>query len=672
MRLLLLMVFLILFVVCQSATASKSGTKWALKTDDTRLTLGIGSNQKLYIEELSNPDAGWNWTKTPSLFPLINRIDFVGKQYTPIWIFKDAIIDNCDGSKVNIRFINKFPALELNAVWQANSGAGPIRITITVKNNSGHTVTIYNQESLDLQIIVPDNKPNVWYFDDGGWASGGYGGKKGEGLFHDKLDRGYSKILHFTDGHDYIPYVVVDANGTNGLYLGWEWSLGRILISGDNKITNQAHLKAGNGDNFKTDLNDGNTFDFPPAFIGAYNGDLDESGNSLRQYLYKYAMPALARSDGYPKVQLNSFNAFADKPKSWNPVQSKFFPTVDIVSNMGFEEFVFDVGWWEGNTQILPFTPKFDPVDWSIGSTTIRNYLSYKKLQWGLYWDRPASMTTNFGISDRIYQIKYMYDNWGLDLWRSDGTAGALIAQGTFGVGTRAYYAEDVSYWQCKGFYEVIDKLYDNIPNFQWENCEGGGQIKDFGTMRRTIKVQIADNYSPLDMQRAFYDNLYIFPPVQLEGMCEGGNGDKKYWFRSTFMGAGTLTGDPNSWSDQDKKDITNAIISYKTKIRPLINSATLNVYHIFPRPDDVVWTGMEYFDSCKQKGVVYIFKPKSVENRQVIKLKGLDAKLSYKLIFEDKTNADTIMTGATLMNDGISVVLNGDYASELMFVEKN
>lgn len=680
----LLIFALVYSVICMAYTVNKKSTSWTLKTADTKLTIGIGPDQKLYIYELSNPDAGWNWTKTPSLFPLISRIDIGGKQYTPNWVYKDGIVDKNDGNKLIIRFINANPALELKIVWQARSGPGPIRHTMFVKNISGQTVTIYNQESLDVQITGPVSSPNVCYFKDGGWAKGGYGGVNGEGMFQDKLGTGYSKILNFTDQQDYVPYVVIDANGINGMYLGVEWIFGRIYI-GANNMPYSAHLRAGNGDNFKTDLDDGETFDVPPAFIGAYKGDLDDSGNSLRQYLYNYSVPAVIRSDGYPKVQFNSYAAFADKPDSWNTNQDKFYSTIDLISNMGFEELMFDVGWWEGSTKILPVTPKFDPVDWSMGPVTIRNYLSYKGMRWGLYWDRPASMTSNFGKSDRVNQIKYMFDNWKIDLWRSDGTAGALITQGTwnadvtklsfpegsFGTGTRAHYAEDVNYWHCKGFYEVIDNLYDNIHNFQWENCEGSGSIMDFGTMRRSVKVSIADSFSALDMQRSFYDHLYIFPPIQLEGYGSDVKvANNKYVFRSAFMGGGTFCKDPNDMTAQNKNEITAAVISYKTKIRPLFNSATIQVYHIFPRPDDLVWTGMEYYDPAKQKGVVYIFKPNSPENTQTIKFKGLHADLSYRLTFEDGTNADTILTGKVLMNTGVNVTLNGNYISELIFIE--
>jgi hypothetical protein len=487
-RIILLNLLLVFSVMCLAYPPEQINRRWTLKTDDTKLSIGIGSDQKLYINELSNPDAGWNWIKSPSPFPLISRIDIAGKEYHPNWVYKDGTVDNADGTRVIIHFINGNPYMELTICWHACSGPGPIRHTMSVRNNSGHTVTVYNQESLDLQVTTPESNADLWYFNDMGWSKVGYGGESGEAMFHDKLAGGYSKVLNFSDQSGYMPYVIVDAAGKKGVYLGCEWIFGRISIDTDKEPGN-VHLKAGSGDNFKTDIDDGEVFEVPPAFIGAYNGDLDDSGNSLRQYLYNHAMPAVIRTEGYPKVQLNAFTSFADKPGSWNSAQDKFYSTVDAISGMGFEEIIFDVGWWEGNTKILPAIPKFDPVDWSIGPTAIRNYLTYKNIRWGMYWTRPAKMSSKYGVSDRINQIRYMYDNWNIDVWRSDGTGGALITQGiwnadvtklsypdgSFGTGTRAHYAEDVNYWQCKGFYEVVDNLSAKPSQFPVGKLRGWG-----------------------------------------------------------------------------------------------------------------------------------------------------------------------------------------------------
>ncbi|MBC7534083.1 MAG: GH36 C-terminal domain-containing protein, partial [Ferruginibacter sp.] len=148
------------------------------------------------------------------------------------------------------------------------------------------------------------------------------------------------------------------------------------------------------------------------------------------------------------------------------------------------------------------------------------------------------------------------------------------------------------------------------------------------------------------------------------------------YEFRSASMGAAYWHPDaPNGgnggkvWTENQKAAIKKAVTTYKEKLRPLIRNA--NLYHIFPRPDSIRWDGVQYHDPSTQNGVVYIFKPKNLVDQQIIKLKGLDPEVNYKLSFEDGSNKTTVRKGSALMRSGIVVTLKGDLASELMFIDK-
>ena len=102
-------------------------------------------------------------------------------------------------------------------------------------------------------------------------------------------------------------------------------------------------------------------------------------------------------------------------------------------------------------------------------------------------------MTTPDGMQHRKDDAKYLYEKFKIDFYRTDGTDGNVLQTGNTGPGSRAHYAEDLGYWQTKGFYEVMDWLYANVPNFSYENCSGGGRIKDFGVMKRAIRIQNQD-----------------------------------------------------------------------------------------------------------------------------------------------------------------------------------
>ena len=108
----------------------------------------------------------------------------------------------------------------------------------------------------------------------------------------------------------------------------------------------------------------------------------------------------------------------------------------------------------------------------------------------------------------------------------------------------------------------------------------------------------------------------------------------------------------------------------YKARIRPLIKYGQL--YRILPRPDGIGWDGMEYFDSYKKNGLVFLFKGSTTESTNKIKLKGLESSHSYTLTFQDCSNPVITKSGAELMNDGINVILDGVFLSELIWIEGN
>jgi len=655
--------------------AASPAASWTLKTDDTKLTLGIGKDQQLYLYELSSPGANWNWTSTPSPFPLMSRADVDGKRHEVKWTYQDAAVDSSDGMKVTIRFVSGTPAMELKSVWHARPGRGPVRHTMFLKNNTGASVTIYEQETTDIHVVGPKADTNVWYFNDDRAVPDAVG------AYCDRLKGDYRKVLPVTsDGSDWIPYVVVDSNGKCGIYVGWEWSNGRMSIAGD-PTANGATVKAGNGDSFRTDIAAGETFEVPPGFVGSYAGDLDDAGNSVRRYLYQYNMPAMIRNDtSFPKVEWNAFAATGKTPGSWDPVEKKYYPLIDDIAPLGFEEVVIDVGWWSAHDGPEHHIVT-DAVDWPSGMAAAAKYAHDHGMRFGLYDNRVKLFTNETAKKDRIRDIAYLLDDLHADFYRSDSTAGPII-QGAAGKDHRAHYPEDVLYWATKGFYEVIDTLYQQKPTFLWENCHGGGSIKDFGASRRSAKIQNQDRYYPIDARRAFYDASFIFPPMQLGTLvgawtprCEVTG--TVYDFRSCALGAAYWHPDaPNggnggpAWSEKQKSAIKRAVATYKEKIRPLVRNADL--YHIFPRPDGMHWDGIEYFDPAAKRGVVCLFKPSegNGDDGMAVKLRGVRPDARYRVTFDDGSNANCEKSGAEL-TAGINVELHGGMTSEWMFFEE-
>jgi hypothetical protein len=657
----------------QQEATQTSLPRWTLKTSDTTLVVGVGPDRKLWLFELSSP-AGWNWTATPSPFPLVSRAVVGGSPRALNWTFQSGTEDKADGTKVMLVFTNADPALTLTSTWHARSGLGPVRHTMSIRNMTAEAVTIYEQESLEIQVVGPGNDTSVWYINDDGSLP------DPAGVFHDPLANGYRKTLRCSEDQDFIPLAVVDAGGAQGVYLGWEWSIGRLAIAAHSPPRGAA-IKAGNGDTFRTELKPGETFDVPPAFLGAYQGDLDDAANSLHKYLFNYSMPAVLKNDsGYPKVEWNAFAPTGKGQGSWDSTEAKYYPFMADIGPLGFEEVVLDIGWWPGDATHKPHPPVGDPVDWPAGMLAASDCAHKLGIRFGLYWNCNPPMTTPAGIQHRQEDAKYLYDKFRIDFFRSDGTDGNVLQTGGHGPGTRAHSADDVGYWQTKGYYEVLDSLYATIPNFSYENCSGGGRIKDYGILKRCMKIQNQDRYYPLDARRSFYDVSYALHPMQIAALCgswaEWQATGSVYEFRSASMGAAYWHPDaPNGrnggpvWSASQRALVKEALATYKTWLRPLIRTA--NLYHIFPRPDDKVWDGIEYYDPAAKKGAVYVFRPDSPADAQVVRLKGLETKTDYWLWCEDGAISPLRLTGDDLIQTGLTVRLPQRFSSDILFIQE-
>ncbi len=657
-----------LVIIIYLFTACSEKRNWILQTEDTKLVLRVNDNSELLINELSDTKNNLNWLAENIPFPLLDKISVDSQFQSLSWKLTRS---SFEGDRLTLVFANEQPAMELISIWHAHEGPGPVRNTMFIKNNAAHSVTIYNQESIVLPALDSNRSTRITYINDDASMPDSIG------VYHMSTDSNFVRILKITEKHDWIPFIIIDDNDQNGMYVGWEWSIGRISIEhAENIVT----VKAGIGDDFRTDLDAGEVFEVPPAFIGAYHGDLDDGGNSLRKYLFKYSMPSLVRDDeSFPKVEWNAFAALASKESMVNPLERKYYPLIDDIAPLGFEEVVIDIGWWMSYGD--PGHIIVDSIDWPKGIPAAAKYAKERGMRFGLYDNESENLTSESGKKERFEDISYLINDLGADFYRSDATAGP-VAGGSYGKDQRAKYKEDVGYWSIRGFYEVIDSLYRAIPTFLWENCSSGGGLKDFGAVSRASKVQNQDVYYPLEARRSFYDATFAMHPMQLacvvgswEPFAAQGSG---YEFRSASMGAAYWHPDAPSggdwgpaWSEQGKLAIKDAVHTYKTRLRPLIRNG--NLYHIFPRPTGKIWDGIQYYDPSTQKGVVYAFKHEALagNDSQLIKLKGLDPDMTYKLNFEDKSNEPIVKKGSELMNTGFNMTLKGSLISELVFLEK-
>ena len=157
----------------------------------------------------------------------------------------------------------------------------------------------------------------------------------------------------------------------------------------------------------------------------------------------------------------------------------------------------------------------------------------------------------------------------------------------------------DVAYHAARGYYRVQDGLRKSFPDLLLEDCCNGGNLVDYGILRRTHFVSITDVYDPLSNRRAFYDSSYALPPAMCECYVENRPGKTPanfvYMLRSGMMGWCTIMTDMTRWTPAQQAAAQRQFVLYKKTLRPLIQQADL--YHVSQRPDGRRWDGIEYYD---------------------------------------------------------------------------
>jgi hypothetical protein len=682
---------------CSASLAVSQEDHWQLATDDTQVTLRV-RNDRPVVTRLAHAGSAHDWSGKGLAVPLVARAWVHGREFTTKWRFQKADFDGGRGRLVLV-FANDEPRLTLRSIWLAQPGAGPVRHRVEIDNGTRESVTVGHQDSLTLLGLVPQGRCRLWWIRRGGGNATDQGG-----TFNSVLDGKTNLLLasNCDDGASAVPWMAVQMGSERGLYVGWEFSgLGRILAQSGDGASLDLHV--GNHPNFKTDLGPGRTLHIPAAFVGCYAGDLDEGSYRLHRFVLEKLRPPVPKGFADPTLAYNLYlDAGGNKATEADVLRSARF-----CHDLGFETFMPDAMWFPETGDW-----RWDPRRFPGGIGPIEDYVHRNGMKLALWcaWTNggvsadPAALSVR-GPAGRPEWFSETFDpkwmpgpfyggrmclgcdearEWAakktqwlvahhrLDYLKHDcGPIVTACTQRTH----RHRHGVDVSYWATLGYYDVYDRLLRQNPGLVLENCSGGGHIKDFGIIQRTHYTVTTDTLSNLPDRHSIYDSTFAFPPVVLQAYTydnfypvKGDNPGPFLW-RSAMMGAWQI--DPTNtpaWSEAERESARRAAAIYKQWVRPLL--ADVKVHHILPRPDGKHWDGMFYWNAGLKKGTVYVFRPDAAEDRQTVRLKGLDADAQYWFWCEDDSLTAAKRSGADLMNNGLTLTLPRPYTSDLIYLQ--
>src|SRR5581483_7139031 len=163
---------------------------------------------------------------------------------------------------------------------------------------------------------------------------------------------------HFLGSTAYAPITVYfNRNTKDGVFVGWDY-LGRW----GSRIGNYERGPVNIGYRlvkFEHTLAPGESLETPMGFMGVFDTDLDDMGNQLLDYQYRYKWD-YTRADYFPAIQMLGYwwNGTADwdsrvlknrqRPTvDFDSSFKKVFRTADLMRYVGADMYWRDYGWWD-------------------------------------------------------------------------------------------------------------------------------------------------------------------------------------------------------------------------------------------------------------------------------------------------------------------------------------
>jgi hypothetical protein len=659
------------------------------------------------VTQLGSTKSNSNWLLAPAPELLPSSVTQQGVPVATKWQYEGGALDAKSG-QLALRFSNSAPPLDLQSIWRARPGHGPVEHWLTIRNNSGAVITLAHQDSLVLtHVAVPmDESMDAWWIKRGGGNATTEGGTLVQSVGkHSQL----TLTSDPTDGASPVPWLAMQVGTSRGFYVGWEFSgIGRIHFQtnsdgGSAPATRPAELdfEVGSVPEFKTDVAAGETFLVPPAFVGCYTGDIDDGSYSLHRFVLEKLLPKFPEGYMHPTL---AYNFYLDGGGAKADEQS-VLRSAALAHDLGFETFVVDAMWFPQSGAWY-----WDPKRFPHGSKPISDYLHSHDMKLGLWmaytqgsnsddpralnvtkhpdwFIAPPKLDPNGEINWEAL-IDLGYDparDWAeqatqrvvaedhVDYFKTDYTPVVTHCEQT---NHRHHYGVDVSYWSTLGYYAVQAALMKKYPYLIMEGCSGSGHMKDFGDIQRVHMIAMNDTLSSLPNRQGTYDSTFALPPAALMNYTYENFYDTvsdapaPYFWRSSMMNQWQI--DPTnsaSWTQQQRDEVSRATEIYKSWVRPILQD--VEVHHILPRPDGYHWDGMFYWSPSLRRGTLYIFRPNSDQKTALVALKGLAADAKYKLRTEDHSTPDGTYSGAKLMNTGLTIALPRKYTSDLVYLEE-
>jgi len=603
--------------------------------------------------------------------------------------------DNLDISLKDIR-----DDIEATLHYRVDPETGIIRRSATIRNQTKQVITVESAQSATWY-VPPGDGYRLSYLS-GRWAAETQLNRE---PIHEGMKVLESRLGH--TGHNLNPWFAID-EGHAGEQHGRVW-FGALAWSGNWRITveqtpyKQVRVTGGfNTFDFSYPLKPGESLETPAFFGGFAEHGFGEASRLLHHLERADIEPHGAKARARP-VLYNSWEA-----TEFNVNEAGQKELAGKAAKLGVELFVMDDGWFGKRNN-----DHAGLGDWFVnlhkfpnGLNPLIQYVNGLGMDFGLWVEpemvnpdsdlyrahpdwvmnfpgRPRSELRNqlvlnlaredvkeyiFNVLDKLaseYNIRYF--KW--DMNRTFAEPGW----------PEQAPADQKELWvkYVWNLYDIMARLRAKHPNLEIESCSGGGGRVDLGILRYVDEFWTSDNTEAFDrlrIQEGFsqaYAAKFMSAWITDVPNMNGRSTPLQYRFLVAMQGALGIGANLNKWTEEDSQ-LAARMIALDKRIRDTVQFGDL--YRLVsPRANDT--TANQYVSKDGNESVLFAFRHsqeyntppptiylQALDGRAVYRLESIDGKLSEK---------QPELSGAYLMQNGLNLVLRGDYNSTAVLLHK-
>lgn len=541
-----------------------------------------------------------------------------------------------------------------------------------------------------------------------GYQSLNYRGHWGAefGAHSEQVDSGKKvyESIHGLTAHGCSPFFAVHKGASEErgeVYFGALGYSGNFKIVVEAAPKNYLSVLAGMSDtDFEIHLQKGQSFTTPPVYAGYTVEGLTGMTHTLTGFARAKLMPKHWGSRSldilYNSWYATYFDVFCDEQ----------IALARRAADLGVELFVVDDGWFLGRNNdhagLGDWTP--DPKKFPDGLTPLIQSVNQMGMRFGI-WIEPEMVNPDSNLFRAHPQWVLRYKNREILTGRNQyllDMANPEVQDYLFQCFDSLLRENNINYikWDMnrfvaemgsetrdpqrfkelwhqytEGFYGLIKALRKNHPTVEFEACASGGGRVDFGALEWFDEYWPSDNVDPLDRLTLQRNYSYIYPIKYMRAFVADDDIDHRtlplsFSMHSAMCGALAIGVDLNKKTPEEIEAMKPYIAAYKT-IRDTVQLGDL--YRLKNMPLDGL-EAVEY--SSENQAVVFLFRDHGTYGADVyrVRLRGLSPESLYTYHCEtgdDKKKRTVTKSGAYLMEYGLGVRLEGDYASQMICLQR-